>query len=73
MPSAVTISNRPLQARFLTPLKRILKLAETNPQQAGKQFAQLIGEENGWEKISERFSERHGSIGRRWDSAIPRR
>ena len=67
MPSAVTISKRPLQGRFLAPLKRILKLAETNPQQAGNEFAQLIGEENGWGKISERFSERHGSIGRRWD------
>ena len=67
MPSAVTITKRPLTARFLTPLKRILKLAETNPQQAGNEFAQLIGRENGWGEISERFSARHGNIGRRWD------
>ena len=36
IPNAVTVTTVPLSGRFLTQLKSILKLAETNPQQAGK-------------------------------------
>ena len=48
-------------------LRRILKLAETNPQQAGNEFAKLTGRIEGWGDISESFRAVHGSIGRRWD------
>jgi hypothetical protein len=48
-------------------LTEILVLSATNPQRAGNEFAQLIGEEQGWGPIAERFRQRHGLIGRHWD------
>ena len=44
-----------------------MKLAESNPQEAGRRFAGVIGDEMRWNGISERFTETHGEIGRRWD------
>jgi hypothetical protein len=44
-----------------------LKLAKTNPQQAGNEYAQVVGKAEGWGDISESFRQKHGRIGRRWD------
>jgi hypothetical protein len=44
-----------------------MTLAETNPQEAGNRFAQVVGEAEGWGEVSERFREKHGRLGRRWD------
>jgi Domain of unknown function (DUF4157) len=48
-------------------LQRILKLAKTNPQQAGNEFAKLTGQIERWGDIAESYRAVHGTIGRRWD------
>jgi hypothetical protein len=44
-----------------------LKLASTDPQEAGNRYAQVVGESERWGEVSESFREKHGRIGRRWD------
>ena len=63
----VRIVRDPIEPSLAGRLLTILDGASANPQQAGNAFAQLIGEEQGWGPVAERFRTRHGEIGRRWD------
>lgn len=63
----VRIFQDPVSAASIKRTRAIMKLAESNPQKAGRLFADEIGHEMKWGSISERFTETHGEIGRRWD------